>query len=46
MTTELPSFPEDLPTQDLLVVDYDKLSQGGVEEVEKLWRAATEFGFW
>ncbi|RXW12411.1 hypothetical protein EST38_g13442 [Candolleomyces aberdarensis] len=46
MTTELPLFPEDLPTQDLLIVDYDKLSQGDVEEVEKLWRAATEFGFW
>ncbi|KAF6749564.1 Clavaminate synthase-like protein [Ephemerocybe angulata] len=42
----LPPFPEDLPTQDLLVVDFEKLAAENEEEGDLLWKAATEFGFW
>ncbi|KAL5485846.1 hypothetical protein ACEPAI_6888 [Sanghuangporus weigelae] len=42
----LPPFPDNLPTHPLLVIDYELLKNGDSEEIEKLWKAATELGFW
>ncbi|OBZ65458.1 1-aminocyclopropane-1-carboxylate oxidase, partial [Grifola frondosa] len=42
----LPPFPQDIPTHPLLVVDYHLISSGDVDEINKLWKAATELGFW
>ena len=44
--TTLPPFPEDVPTHPLLIVDYQLVQAGDEHEVNKLWRAATELGFW
>ncbi|PPR01670.1 hypothetical protein CVT24_001499 [Panaeolus cyanescens] len=44
--TELPPFPDDLPTQDLLVIDWERLEGGDLEEEDRLWEAATTWGFW
>ncbi|EMD39821.1 hypothetical protein CERSUDRAFT_46315 [Gelatoporia subvermispora B] len=41
-----PPFPEDLPSAPLLVIDYALLSDGDEGEKERLWKAATELGFW
>ncbi|TFY68236.1 hypothetical protein EVJ58_g1136 [Rhodofomes roseus] len=41
-----PLFPEDVPTHPLLVVDYQLIKAGDHDETEKLWRAATQLGFW
>ncbi|RDX48491.1 Clavaminate synthase-like protein [Lentinus brumalis] len=45
LTTFTP-FPEDVPTHPLLVIDYQLVKAGDAAEVEKLWKAATELGFW
>ncbi|EGO05397.1 hypothetical protein SERLA73DRAFT_174536 [Serpula lacrymans var. lacrymans S7.3] len=45
-TTALPPFPENVPTHPLLVVDYELIKAGDEQEIEKLWKAATELGFW
>ena len=42
----LPPFPDDLPTHPLLVVDYKLVKAGDPKEVDTLWKAATELGFW
>ena len=42
----LPPFPDDIPTHPLLVVDYGLLKAGDPDEIEKLWKASTELGFW
>ncbi len=42
----LPPFPDDIPTHPLLVVDYDLLLKKDQPEIDKLWKAATELGFW
>ncbi|KAI0048074.1 Clavaminate synthase-like protein [Auriscalpium vulgare] len=42
----LPPFPEDVPTSTLLVIDYAKIKAGDPEEIDTLWTAATELGFW
>lgn len=42
----LPPFPEDVSTVPLLVIDYDLIKQHDESEIDKLWKAATEFGFW
>ncbi|EJD06828.1 Clavaminate synthase-like protein [Fomitiporia mediterranea MF3/22] len=42
----LPPFPEDIPTHPLLVIDYELIQAGDSEEIEKLWKAARELGFW
>ncbi|KAL5485845.1 hypothetical protein ACEPAI_6887 [Sanghuangporus weigelae] len=42
----LPSFPENIPTHPLLVIDYELLQTGDSEEIDKLWKAATGLGFW
>ncbi|PIL36349.1 hypothetical protein GSI_00037 [Ganoderma sinense ZZ0214-1] len=44
--TSFPTFPEDVPTHPLVVVDYQLLRIGDKDETEKLWKAATELGFW
>ena len=42
----LPPFPDTVRTHPLLVIDYDLLKIGDAEEINKLWKAATELGFW
>ncbi len=44
--TTLPPFPDDVPTHPLLVIDYELIHAHNEEEIERLWRAATELGFW
>ncbi|THH17254.1 hypothetical protein EUX98_g9165 [Antrodiella citrinella] len=44
--TTFPSFPNDVPTHPLLIVDYQLLLQRDEDEVNKLWKAATQLGFW
>lgn len=41
-----PPFPEDVPTHPLLVIDYQLVKAGDHDETEKLWKAATQLGFW
>lgn len=41
-----PPFPDDVPTVPLLVIDYALLQAGDEHEIDRLWRAATELGFW
>ena len=45
-TDDLPPFPEDIPTAPLQGVDYQLLKAGDQGEIGKLWKAATELGFW
>ena len=42
----LPPFPDDVPTHPLLVIDYELLTKRDEAEIEKLWKASTELGFW
>jgi hypothetical protein len=42
----LPDFPEDIPTHPLLAVDYSLLVAGDRSEIDTLWDAATNLGFW
>lgn len=42
----LPPFPDNIPTHPLLVVDYELLKAGDSDEIDKLWKAATDLGFW
>lgn len=44
--TTLPPFPDDVPTHPLPVIDYELIHAHNEEEIERLWRAATELGFW
>ncbi|CDO73427.1 hypothetical protein BN946_scf185013.g61 [Trametes cinnabarina] len=44
--TNSPTFPTDIPTHSLLIVDYHLLKAGDVDEIAKLWLAATHTGFW
>ncbi|KAF9482462.1 Clavaminate synthase-like protein [Pholiota conissans] len=41
-----PSFPDDVPTHPLLVVDYELLQKRDPQEINRLWEAATKLGFW
>lgn len=41
-----PDFPEDVPTQDLIVIDFQKVLENDAAEEDLLWKAATECGFW
>ncbi|EPT01048.1 hypothetical protein FOMPIDRAFT_44858 [Fomitopsis schrenkii] len=41
-----PPFPVDVPTHPLLVIDYRRVKDGDKDEIEKLWNAATQLGFW
>ena len=42
----LPLFSDDITTHPLLIVDYELLKAGDSNEIEKLWKASTELGFW
>ena len=44
--TTYPPFPEDIATAPLQVVDYQLIKAGDEGEIDKLWKAATELGFW
>lgn len=44
--TTSPPFPEDVPTHPLLIIDYELIRQGDENEINRLWKAATELGFW
>ena len=41
-----PPFPEDVQTHPLLVIDYELILKHDEAEIDKLWKAATELGFW
>lgn len=41
-----PSFPDDVPTHPLFVIDYAMILQDKEEEKDRLWDAATQLGFW
>ncbi|KLO05496.1 Clavaminate synthase-like protein [Schizopora paradoxa] len=41
-----PPFPNNVPTHPLLVIDYTLIKSGDKPEIERLWKAATELGFW
>ncbi|TFY72151.1 hypothetical protein EVG20_g849 [Dentipellis fragilis] len=41
-----PEFPDDVPTVPLLVIDFALIKAGDKPEVDRLWKAATELGFW
>ncbi|KAG2358715.1 Clavaminate synthase-like protein [Suillus spraguei] len=42
----LPPFPNDVRTHPLMIIDYELIKAGDVEEVNRLWDAATTIGFW
>ncbi|KAI0686228.1 Clavaminate synthase-like protein [Earliella scabrosa] len=44
--TIVPPFPDDVPTYGLLVIDYELIKANDKDETEKLWKAATQLGFW
>lgn len=44
--TLFPPFPDDVPTHPLLVVDFQLIKARDEAEIDKLWKAATELGFW
>ncbi|KAL5536523.1 hypothetical protein ACEPAF_345 [Sanghuangporus sanghuang] len=41
-----PPFPDNIPIHPLLVVDYELIKANDADEIAKLWKAATELGFW
>ncbi|KAH9065124.1 Clavaminate synthase-like protein [Lactarius deliciosus] len=41
-----PPFPDDVPTVPLRVIDYGLLQAGDEHEIDRLWKVATELGFW
>jgi hypothetical protein len=44
--TTLPTFPEDIPTHPLLVIDYELIKARDEAEMSRLWEAGTKLGFW
>ena len=44
--TTHPPFPDDIPTHPLLIIDYQLVKARDQDEIDKLWKAATELGFW
>ena len=44
--TTIPPFPDDVPTVPLLVINYQLIKAGDTDEIDRLWKAATELGFW
>ncbi|KAI0791515.1 Clavaminate synthase-like protein [Irpex lacteus] len=42
----LPPFPDDVPTHDLLIIDYELIKARDQHEIDRLWEAATKLGFW
>jgi hypothetical protein len=45
ITVSVP-FPDNVPTHPLIVVDYELIMANSKQELDKLWKAATELGFW
>lgn len=45
LTSSVP-FPDDVPTHPLLVIDYSLIQANDPEELDRLWQAATQLGFW
>ena len=43
---KFPTFPDGVPSHPLLVIDYELLKAGDEVEIDRLWKAATELGFW
>ncbi|KAI1790647.1 Clavaminate synthase-like protein [Ganoderma leucocontextum] len=43
---KFPTFPEGVPSHPLLIIDYALLKAGDGAEIDRLWKAATELGFW
>ena len=41
-----PPFPDDVPTVPLLVSDYELVKADDAKEIDRLWEAATQLGFW
>lgn len=44
--TAYPPFPDDVPTVPLLIIDYALIKAGDEKEIDRLWEAATQLGFW
>ncbi|KAI0772544.1 Clavaminate synthase-like protein [Trametes elegans] len=44
--TTFPPFPEDVATHPLLIIDFHLVRASDLRETEKLWKAATQLGFW
>ncbi|KAJ7508980.1 hypothetical protein B0H11DRAFT_1963356 [Mycena galericulata] len=44
--TTIPPFPQDIDTHPLLVIDYERIKAGETGEIDRLWSAATQLGFW
>ena len=45
-STTYPDFPNNVSTHPLVVIDYALVQSGDEQELETLWKAATELGFW
>ncbi|KAI0313561.1 Clavaminate synthase-like protein [Amylostereum chailletii] len=45
-SASIPAFPEDVPTVPLLVIDYERIKANDEAEIDRLWKASTELGFW
>lgn len=45
-TAILPSFPDDIPTHPLLIIDFKLIQERHPQEIDRLWEAATQIGFW
>ncbi|KZV61603.1 Clavaminate synthase-like protein [Peniophora sp. CONT] len=43
---ELPPFPDRIPTVPLVVIDYQLIKAGHASEIERLFRAGKDLGFW
>ncbi|KAF9468233.1 Clavaminate synthase-like protein [Collybia nuda] len=44
--TTIPPFPDNVPIQELVIIDYSLIRQGDENEIASLWKAATVRGFW
>jgi hypothetical protein len=42
----LPPFPENILTHPLVVIDYELIKASDKQEIDQLWKAATNLGFW
>ncbi|KAF9062206.1 Clavaminate synthase-like protein [Rhodocollybia butyracea] len=43
---ELPEWPSNVEAHPLLVIDYRLLKEGNQAEIDRLWEAGTNLGFW
>ena len=42
----LPPFPDNVTTHPLLIIDYALIKENRKSEIDRLWSAATDLGFW